>query len=73
MEAKSMARKSDADPLNLIPHAATVREELAATERRARRLRILLDTAERIEQAEYEPAAADDARRQQPALTGAST
>lgn len=42
-------RKQTYDPLRCIPSASVLRTTLAETEEQARRLRILLETAERIE------------------------
>ena len=41
--------KRDYDPLALIPSADTLRKKLAEVQERARRLRVLLRTAEEIE------------------------
>lgn len=44
-----MARRTQFDPLACIPSSEAIREPLDETERLARRLRILLRTAEAIE------------------------
>ena len=41
--------KREYDPLSVIPTAATVRQRLARIQEQARKLRILLRTAEQIE------------------------
>lgn len=48
--------KREYDPLALIPSADTIRRKLADIQERARRLRVLLRTAEQIEREHIKPA-----------------
>lgn len=49
-------REREYDPLSVIPTTATIRQRLERTQEQARRLRILLRTAERIERNGRRPA-----------------
>jgi hypothetical protein len=52
-----MPNKREYDPLSVIPSATIVRQRLERTEAQARKLRILLQTAEQLERADQdEPA-----------------
>jgi len=53
--------KREYDPLSVIPSTATIRQRLEKTQEQARRLRILLRTAEQIER---------DARQSEPTNAG---
>jgi hypothetical protein len=53
--------KREYDPLSMIPRAATVRQRLERIQEQARKLRILLRTAEQIEQEQAEQEQAKNA------------
>ena len=55
-------RHRNPDPLRFLPSAAAVRSRLAEAEEEARKLRVLLDTIERVDRATTHPTEAD--RRQ---------
>jgi hypothetical protein len=52
------------DPLDVIPSSDVIRRQLTDTERLASRLRILLETAERIETTQHVGAASFEVREE---------